>query len=75
MKTVFTSEFILTSFNFDCEIILKADLSDYIIKGVLSQFNNKTILKLYIYFLKKNSSAECNYKIYNEKLLTIIHYL
>ena len=75
MKTAFVSEFILALFNSDCETILKADLSEYITKSVLSQFDNKNVLKSYMYFLKKNSSVECNYEIHDKKLLTVIYYL
>ena len=75
MKTAFISESILTSFNPDCKTILKADLSGYTTGNVLFQFNNKSVLKPYIYFSKKNSSAECNYEIYNKKLLVVIHCL
>ena len=72
MKTAFVSESILTSFDFNYEIILKADLSEYITEDILFQFNNKGVLKLCVYFLKKNSSAECNYEIYNKELLIVI---
>ena len=75
MKTAFVSESILTSFNPDCETILEADSSEYITGDVLSQFNNKGVLKSCMYFLKKNSSVEYNYKIYDKKLLIVIYYL
>ena len=75
MKTVFISESILTSFDFDYKTILKVDLSEYITENIFFQFDNKDVLRLCIYFLKKNSSAECNYEIYNKKLLIVIYYL
>ena len=75
MKTVFVSEFILILFNSDYETILETDLSGYTTESVLSQFNNKSVLKSCMYFLKKNSSVKCNYKIYDKELLIIIHYL
>ena len=75
MKTAFISELTLISFNSDCETILEADLSGYTTESVLFQSDNKSILKPYTYFSKKNSSAECNYKIYDKKLLAVIHYL
>ena len=52
--------------------MLKYDLLRYITKEIFSQYNNKGFLRLYIYFLKKNSPAEYNYKIYNKKLLAVI---
>ena len=75
MKIAFISEFTLISFNFNYEMILEVNSLKYITENVLFQFNNKNVLKLYVYFLKKNSSAECNYKIYNKKLLIIIYCL
>ena len=75
LKTAFISEFILTSFDLDCEIVLEADLSGYITEGILSQFNNKDVLKLCMYFSKKNSSTECNYEIHDKELLVVIHCL
>ena len=75
LKTAFISEFILISFDFDCETILEADLSEYITEGVLFQFNNKGVLRLYVYFLKKNSLVECNYEIHDKELLIVIYYL
>ena len=51
--------------------IIKANLSDYIIKGILSQYNKKGVLHPVVYFLKQLSPAEYNYKIYNKKLLAI----
>ncbi|PYH99448.1 hypothetical protein BO71DRAFT_314079, partial [Aspergillus ellipticus CBS 707.79] len=68
LKSFFTTELILVIFNLFYIIIVKTDFSKYIIK----RFNNKEILQLYIYFLKKNLSAEYNYKIYNKKLLVVI---
>ena len=52
--------------------MIECDLLEYITGGVLSQYNNKGFLRLYIYFLKKNSPIECNYEIYNKKLLAVI---
>ena len=75
LKTAFISEPILTSFNPDCKTILEADLSEYITEGILSQFNNKGVLKPCMYFSKKNSSVKCNYKIHDKELLTVIYYL
>ena len=75
LKTAFISELILTSFDLDCETILEADLSGYTTESVLSQFDNKGVLRSCVYFSKKNSSAECNYEIHDKKLLAVIHCL
>ncbi len=33
------------------------------------------VWRLYVYYSKKNASAECNYKIYDKQMLIIIQYL
>ena len=54
--------------------IIKADLSNYITRGILSQYNKEGVLYPVVYFLKWLSLAKYNYKIYNKKLLAIIRY-
>ena len=54
--------------------IIKADLSNYVTGGILSQYNKEGVLYPVAYFLKWLSPAECNYKIYNKELLAIIRY-
>ena len=45
------------------------------VEGLLSQYDNNRIFWPYIYFSKWNTPAECNYEIYNKKLLIIIYCL
>ena len=52
--------------------VVKADLSDYITGGILSQYNKDGVLYSIIYFLKQLNPAKCNYKIYNKEFLAII---
>jgi RNase H-like domain found in reverse transcriptase len=54
--------------------VVKADLSNYITKDILSQYNKDKVLYPIVYFLKWLSPAEYNYKIYNKELLAIIRY-
>ena len=54
--------------------VVEANLSNYVTKGILSQYNKDGVLYPIIYFLKRLSLAECNYKIYNKELLAIIRY-
>ena len=49
------------------------DSSDCITEEVLSQSDSQSVLHSMIYFSTCMSSTECNYDIYNKKLLTIIH--
>ena len=54
--------------------VVKANLSDYITGGILSQYNKDGVLHPIVYFLKWLNPAECNYEIYNKELLAIIRY-
>ena len=54
--------------------VVEANLSNYITRGILSQYNKDGVLYPIIYFLKWLSPAEYNYKIYNKELLAIIRY-
>ena len=54
--------------------IIKANLSNYITKDILSQYNKEGVLHFVVYFLKQLSPAECNYEIYDKELLAIIRY-
>ena len=54
--------------------VIKANLSNYITRGILSQYNEDGVLYFIIYFLKQLNPAKCNYKIYNKELLAIIRY-
>ena len=54
--------------------IIEANLSNYAIKGILSQYNKNGVLYLIAYFLKWLNLAKYNYKIYNKELLAIIRY-
>ena len=52
--------------------MIKTDASDYVSEGILLQYNENDVLHFIAYFLKKHSSAEYNYKIYDKKLMIII---
>ena len=54
--------------------VVEADLSNYVTKGILSQYNKDGVLYPIVYFLKQLSPAEYNYEIYNKELLAIIKY-
>ena len=53
--------------------MVETNASDYVSAGILSQFNDNGILHPVAYFLKTHSPAECNYKIYDKDLMTIIY--
>ena len=54
--------------------VIKANLSNYITRGILSQYNKDRVLYPIIYFSKRLNPAKYNYKIYNKELLAIIKY-
>jgi len=59
-------------YNLDHKIVIKIDTSNYIFKDIFFQYNKKEVLYLVVYFFKKHNLIECNYKIYNKKLITIV---
>ena len=54
--------------------IVEANLSNYVTRGILSQYNKEGVLYPIVYFSKQLSPAKYNYKIYNKELLAIIKY-
>ncbi len=64
--------FVLSYFSFELETFMKTDSSDYVSIEVLSQRENDDLIRSITYFSKTLSFAECNYEIYDKKLLTII---
>ncbi len=72
MKRRMTETFILRHFDQTCETILKTDSFNYVNDEVLSQYDDEEVLHLIAFYSKNMSSAECNYEIYDKKLLIII---
>ncbi len=73
IKKWMTEVFILRHFNQNKETILETDSFNYVNDDILSQYDDEETLHLMIYYSKNLSLAECNYEIYDKKLLTIIH--
>jgi len=72
MKRCMTETFILCHFDQTYDFILEINSFNYINDEVLSQYNDEDVLHSIVFYSKNMSSAECNYKIYNKKLLIII---
>lgn len=70
-KKTFVLVLILTHYNFILKTWIKINASDFVVAGVLSQMHDG-IFKSIVFFSKLLLSIECNYMIYNKKLLTII---
>jgi len=58
--------------DYEREIIVETDASDYVSDGILSQHDDDGILHPVAFYSKKHSTAECNYKIYDKELLAIV---
>ncbi len=72
MKRCMTETFILRHFDQTCNFILEIDSFDYVNDEVLIQYDDEDVLHLIVFYSKNMSSAECNYEIYDKKLLIII---
>jgi len=72
LKQQMMTAFILKHFNSIRKAILKTDFLNYINDEVLSQYDDENILHSMIFYNKNMIFAECNYKIYDKKLLIII---
>jgi hypothetical protein len=72
LKKAFTTAPILRHFDYDREIVVETDASDYVSAGVLSQYDDEGILHPVAFYSKKHSPAECNYEIYDKELLAIV---
>ncbi len=72
MKKCMTETFILRHFDQTHETILKTDSFNYVNDEVLFQYDDEKVLHSIAFYSKNMFSAECNYEIYNKKLLIII---
>jgi len=72
LKTAFTTAPVLRHFDYDREVVVETDASDYVTAGVLSQYDDDKILHPVAFFSKKHSPAECNYEIYDKELMAIV---
>ncbi len=72
MKKCMTETFILRHFDQTCDFILEINSFNYVNDEVLSQYDDEDVLHSIVFYSKNMSSAECNYEIYDKKLLIII---
>jgi len=72
LKKAFTSAPILRHFDYDREIIVETDASDYVSAGILSQHDEDGVLHQVAFYSKKQNPAECNYEIYDKELMAIV---
>ena len=62
-------------FHFDPnkQAVVEIDVSDYVTAGIFFQYDDDGQLRPVVYFFCKMNPAECNYEIYDKKLLAIIN--
>jgi hypothetical protein len=72
LKQAFTTAPVLRHFDYNQEIIVETDASNYVSAGVLSQYDDAGILHPIAFFSKKHTPAECNYEIYDKELMAIV---
>ncbi len=72
LKKVFTFKIILCHYNSDHKIVIEINALNYVFEDILSQYDENEILHSVAYFSKKHNSVECNYEIYNKKLMIIV---
>jgi hypothetical protein len=73
LKQAFTTAPILRHFDYNREIIVETDASDYVSASVLSQSDDEGILYLIAFFSKKHTPTECYYESYDTELMAIVH--
>jgi len=72
LKKAFTSAPILHHFDYDRELIVETDASEYVLAGILSQYDDEGVLHPVAFYSKKHSPTECNYEIYDKELMAIV---
>ena len=73
MKKWMTEASIFRHFDQNRKTILEINSFNYVNDDILSQYDDEETLHSMIYYSKNLSFAECNYEIYDKKLLAIIH--
>ncbi len=63
---------VLRHFDSKRQTILKINVFDYVKEEILLQYNDENVFHLIVFYSKSIILAECNYHIYDKKLLVII---
>ena len=72
LKKQVSSISVLRHFDSKRQIILEINASDYVKDEILSQYDDEKVLHSITFYSKSMILAECNYHIYDKKLLIII---
>jgi hypothetical protein len=72
LKRSIVSATVPRHFNPERKIIVETNVSNFVIAGVLLQYDDDCIFHSVTYFSRKHLPVEINYGIYDKELLTII---
>ena len=72
LKVAFTIAPVLARFDVGRDAVVETDASDYVSSGVLSQYDDQSMLHPVAFFSKQHAPAECNYEIYDKELLAVV---
>ncbi len=72
LKKQISSTSVLRHFDSKRQTILKINASDYVKDEILSRYDNENVLHSIAFYSKSMILAECNYHIYDKKLLVTI---
>jgi len=72
LKEAFTTAPILIHYDFDKEIVVETDASDIASAGILCQPGSDWQWYPIAFFSKKHTPAQCNYDIYDKKLMAVV---
>lgn len=72
LKTAFTTAPVLAYFDYTKRTVVETAASNWASGGVLSQIGDEGRLRPVAFFSAKHSAPECNYEIYDKKLLAIV---
>ena len=72
LKDAFLSDTVLMNFDPEKKIVVEVDASDWVVGGVLSQYDDEGTLRPVAFFSKKHSPAEINYETYDKELMAIV---
>ena len=72
IKKAFKNASMLTHFNTNYKTQLETDASNFVTAAVLLQIEPNSVLYSITFLFYKINPAECNYEIYNKKLLVIV---
>ena len=72
LKKQISSILVLHHFDIKHQAILKINAFNYVKDDILSQYDDENVFHSIVFYSKSMISTECNYHIYDKKLLTII---